>query len=72
MYTVLASETVANVADTVKPIMTSISGAVSAGDIVALVGQAVTFGIPFFLAWMGIRKIVKIATGAVKSGKISA
>lgn len=71
MYTVLASE-VANVAETVKPIMTSISGAVSASDIVSLVGQAVTFGIPFFLAWMGIRKIVKIATGAVKSGKISA
>jgi len=72
MYTVLANETVANVAETVKPIMTSISGAVSASDIVSLVGQAVTFGIPFFLAWMGIRKIVKIATGAVKSGKISA
>lgn len=72
MYTVLANETVANVADVVKPIMTSISEAVSASDIVALVGQAVAFGVPFFLAWMGIRKIVKIATGAVKSGKISA
>ncbi len=72
MYTILASETVTNVADVVKPVMTTISGSVSASDIVALVGQAVAFGIPFFLAWMGLRKIVKIATSAIKSGKISA
>lgn len=72
MYTILASETITNVADVVKPVMTTISGSVSASDIVALVGQAVAFGIPFFLAWMGLRKIVKIATSAIKSGKISA
>ena len=64
MYTVLASETVTNVADVVKPVMTTISGSVNASDIVSLVGQAVAFGIPFFLAWMGLRKIVKIATSA--------
>lgn len=72
MYTILAQETVTNVADVVKPIMTTISGSVSASDIVSLVGQAVAFGIPFFLAWMGLRKIVKIATSAIKSGKINA
>ena len=54
MYTILAQETVTNVADVVKPIMTTISGSVSASDIVSLVGQAVAFGIPFFLAWMGL------------------
>ena len=72
MYTILAQETVTNVADVVKPIMTTISGSVSASDIVSLVGQAVAFGIPFFLAWMGLRKIVKIATSAIKSGNINA
>ena len=72
MYTIIAQETVTNVADVVKPIMTTISGSVSASDIVSLVGQAVAFGIPFFLAWMGLRKIVKIATSAIKSGKINA
>lgn len=72
MHTILAQETITNVADVVKPIMTTISGSVSASDIVSLVGQAVAFGIPFFLAWMGLRKIVKIATSAIKSGKINA
>lgn len=72
MYTVLAAETAETLTNTVKPIMDSISGAVSANDIVSLVGIAVAFGIPFFLAWMGIRKITKIATSAIKSGKISA
>lgn len=71
MYTILAQEAV-NIADTVKPIMTTISNAVSASDIVSLVGQAVAFGIPFFLAWMGLRKIVKISTSAISKGKISA
>lgn len=72
MYTILAQETVTNVADTVKPIMDTITKTVSASDIVSLIGQAVAFGIPFFLAWMGIRKIVKVATSAIRSGKISA
>lgn len=72
MYTILAQETVTNVADTVKPIMDTITKTVNAGDIVSLIGQAVAFGIPFFLAWMGIRKIVKVATSAIRSGKISA
>lgn len=70
MYTILASETT-NLSEMLNPIMTSISGAVTATDIVTLVGKAVAFGLPFFLAWMGIRKLVKISTSAVKSGKIS-
>ena len=52
--------------------MDQISSAVNVGDIVGMLGVAVAFGIPFFLGWMGIRKIVKIATSAVSKGKISA
>lgn len=72
MYTVLATETATSLTDTLKPIMDQISSAVSVGDIVGMLGVAVAFGIPFFLGWMGIRKIVKIATSAVSKGKISA
>lgn len=72
MYTVLAAETATGLTDTLKPIMDQISSAVNVGDIVGMLGVAVAFGIPFFLGWMGIRKIVKIATNAVSKGKISA
>lgn len=72
MYTVLAAETAEGLSNTLKPIMDQISSAVSVGDIIGMLGTAVAFGIPFFLGWMGIRKIVKITTNAVKSGKISA
>lgn len=72
MYTILASEAGAGLTNTLKPIMDNITSAVSVGDIVGMLGTAVAFGLPFFLGWMGIRKIVKIATSAVKSGKISA
>lgn len=72
MYTILASEAGTGLTNTLKPIMDNITSAVSVGDIVGMLGTAVAFGLPFFLGWMGIRKIVKIATSAVKSGKISA
>ena len=72
MYTVLAAETATSLTDTLKPIMDQISSAVNVGDIAGMLGGAVAFGIPFFLGWMGIRKIVKIATSAVSKGKISA
>lgn len=70
MYTILASETGTNLTELLNPIMNSITQAVSTTDIVSLVGKAVAFGIPFFLAWMGIRKLVNIATSAVRSGSI--
>lgn len=73
MYTILAnSEVGVELGKTLEPIMNSISSAVSVSDIVSLLGTAVAFGIPFFLAWMGVRKLVKITTSAVRSGKISA
>lgn len=72
MYTILATETTANLTETLKPIMDSITGAVSAGDIVSVVGVALGFGLTFFLAWFGIRKVSNMALGAIKSGKVRA
>lgn len=71
MYTVLATEA-ANLAETLQPIMTSITGAVTVGDIVEVVGVALGFGLTFFLGWFGIRKVSRMALGAIKSGKIKA
>lgn len=71
MYTVLATET-AGLAEQLAPIMESITGAVSMGDIIAVVGVALGFGLTFFLGWFGIRKVSRMALGAIKSGKISA
>lgn len=72
MNTVLATEATAGLAEQLAPIMESITGAVSVGDIIGVVGVALGFGLTFFLAWFGIRKVSRMALGAIKSGKISA
>lgn len=72
MYTVLATEATAGLAEQLAPIMESITGAVSMGDIISVVGVALGFGLTFFLGWFGIRKVSRMALGAIKSGKISA
>lgn len=70
MYTVLASELGTEIVDLVEPITTAITTAVSATDVVGLLGKGVAFGIPFFLAIFGVRKIVQIAQSAIRNGNI--
>lgn len=72
MYTVLASDVTSGVdfGEMLEPIMTSINGAISPTDIVTLLGAGVAFGVPFFLALYGVRKIVRIAQSAIKNGSI--
>ena len=74
MHNILAltGETTANLTETLQPIMDSITGAVSVGDIVGVVGVALGFGLTFFLGWFGIRKVSNMALGAIKSGKVRA
>lgn len=70
MYTLLASSAGEDLTGLVQPIITSITEAVSATDVVTLLGKGVAFGIPFFLAIFGVRKIVQIAQSAIRNGSI--
>lgn len=71
MYTILAAEPIAGeLTSMITPIIEEITGAVSATDIVTLLGKGVAFGIPFFLAIFGVRKIVHIAQSAIRNGSI--
>lgn len=53
-----------------SPIITSLTGAVTTGDIVGLLAKIIAFGIPFVFMWFGIRKVIKIFKSAVMGGKI--
>lgn len=69
MYTVFATE-VTNIAEQLTPIMDKIEAVVTTGDIVNILGTAVAFGVPFFLVYMGARKLVRVATSAIQKGSI--
>ena len=69
MYEVFATET-AKIADQLTPIMDKIQTVVTTGDIVDILGTAVAFGVPFFLIYMGARKLIGVAMGAIQKGKI--
>lgn len=69
MYNVLAQE-LTDISTQLEPIMTKISDVVTTGDIVNILGTAVAFGVPFFLVYMGARKLVRVATSAIQKGSI--
>lgn len=69
MYNVLAQE-LTDISTQLEPIMTKISNVVTTGDIVNILGTAVAFGVPFFLVYMGARKLVRVATSAIQKGSI--
>ena len=69
MYEVFAEETV-KIAEQLTPIMNKIEAVVTTGDIVDILGTAVAFGVPFFLVYMGARKLIGVAMGALQKGKI--
>lgn len=69
MYNVFA-EAAVDISTQLEPIMTKISNVVTTGDIVNILGTAVAFGVPFFLVYMGARKLVRVATSAIQKGSI--
>ena len=69
-YIYATSEATSTLVENIKPIMDSITNAVSVGDVVAVVGAGLGFALGFTLMWFGIRKVGGMALGAVKSGKI--
>lgn len=53
-----------------SPIITSLTSAVTTGNIVSLLASIIAFGIPFVFMWFGIRKVIKIFRSAVMGGNI--
>lgn len=53
------------------PVITSLTGAVTPTQILALLASIIAVGIPFVMMWFGVRKIVKIFKSAVMKGKIT-
>ena len=49
----------------------TLTGAVTAKDVLTLIGACVGAGIPLALAWFGARKAIRAFSGALKKGKIS-
>ena len=64
------SEETVKIAEQLTPIMDKIKAVVTTGDIVDILGTAVAFGVPFFLVYMGARKLIGVAMGALQKGKI--
>lgn len=53
-------------------LITALSSMVSFADILSFLSLGLGVAGTFFLGWMGVRKLVRMITKAIKSGRISA
>ena len=60
----------ADMANTIKPLATSITGSITPADLITVLASIVGIGMAFVLMWFGARKIKQIFTNAVTKGKI--
>lgn len=60
-----------NVVETIKPLTDAVVGAITPGQIVAILAGVVGVGMSFVLMWFGVRKLISIFKKAVTKGKIS-
>lgn len=61
----------AEMATTIEPVMTALTGSITPGQIVAVLASIIGVGMTFVLMWFGVRKLVSIFKKAVTRGKIS-
>lgn len=61
----------ANMAETIEPLMTALSSSITPGQIIAVLASIIGVGMTFVLMWFGARKLVSIFKKAVTRGKIS-
>lgn len=54
-----------------KSILSSATGTLNIGNIVAIIGAGIGAVIGLFLAWWGARKLVRMLMTAFKKGKVS-
>lgn len=59
------------VSTAVKSVLDTLTSGVTPENIASLIVVALGAGFTFFLFWFGIRKLVKVFTGALTRGKIS-
>ena len=50
--------------------ITALTSSITPAQILTILGTVVGIGMSFFLMWLGVRKAMRVFTGAVKSGKI--
>ena len=67
MENTVSTETVTSALQTLS---STVTGAVSLGDVVSIIGIVFGAGISFVLFWFGARKIFNGVMSAVKRGKI--
>lgn len=60
-----------NMVETIKPLTDAVVGAITPGQIVAILAGVVGVGMSFVLMWFGVRKLISIFKKAVTKGKIS-
>lgn len=58
-------------ANTIEPLMTSLTNSITPGQIIAVLASIIGVGMTFVLMWFGARKLVSIFKKAVTKGKIS-
>lgn len=61
----------ADMANTLEPLMTSLTSSITPTQIVAVLASIIGVGMTFVLMWFGVRKLVSIFKKAVTKGKIS-
>ena len=59
-----------NIATTLQPLITALTGSISPSDIVTVLAAVVGTGMTFVLVWFGAKKLKTIFTAAVTKGKI--
>ena len=61
----------ADMANTIEPLMNSLTNSITPGQIIAVLASIIGVGMTFVLMWFGARKFVSIFKKAVTKGKIS-
>ena len=59
-----------DVTSAIGDVVTTVTAGVTVGNIAALIAIALGVGFGFVLLWFGMRKVMKIFLGALKSGKL--
>lgn len=68
--TFLAATMPSEVTDAINQVYSGVTGLVSVETVAQVLGIALASAGGFFLLWWGARKVVRMVTGAFRSGKI--
>lgn len=66
-----AAETDAEAVSAAKNLLSTATGTLNIGNIVAIIGAGIGAAIGLFLAWWGARKLVHMLVNSFKKGKVT-